>query len=35
MNDDVKKELDQLGEIIDGKIEKATGQAMERADKKS
>jgi HK97 family phage major capsid protein len=35
MNDDVKKELDQLGEIIDGKIEKATGQAMERADKKA
>jgi HK97 family phage major capsid protein len=35
MNDDVKKELDHFGEIIDGKIEKATGQAMERADKKA
>jgi HK97 family phage major capsid protein len=35
MEENVKKELDQLGDIIDAKIEKASGQAMERADKKA
>lgn len=35
MDENIKKELDQLGNIIDGKIEKATGQAMEAADKKA
>jgi HK97 family phage major capsid protein len=35
MDENIKKELDQLGGIIDGKIEKATGQAMDAADKKA
>ena len=35
MEDNVKKELDQLGNLIDSKIEKASNQAIERADKKA
>jgi len=35
MDENIKKELDQLGGLIDGKIEKATGQAMEASDKKA
>lgn len=35
MDENIKKELDQLGNIIDEKIEKATGQAMESSEKKA
>lgn len=35
MDENIKKELDQLGDIIDAKIEKATGQAMENSEKKA
>jgi HK97 family phage major capsid protein len=35
MEDNVKKQLDQLGNIIDEKIEKATGQALESANGKA
>jgi HK97 family phage major capsid protein len=35
MNENVKKELDQLGDIIDGKIEKATNQALTSANAKA
>ena len=31
MEDNVKKQLDQLGNMIDSKIEKANGQALENA----
>ena len=31
MTENVKKELDQLGDIIDAKLEKAHGQAVESA----
>ena len=35
MEEDVKNQLDQLGNIIDEKIEKATGQALESANGKA
>jgi HK97 family phage major capsid protein len=35
MEENVKKQLDQLGNIIDEKIEKATGQALESANGKA
>ena len=35
MNEDAKKQLDQLGDIIDAKIEKASGQAIESATGKA
>ena len=34
MEDNVKKQLDQLGNIIDEKIEKANGQVLENANGK-
>ena len=35
MDENVKNQLDQLGNIIDEKIEKATGQALESANGKA
>ena len=35
MEENVKNQLDQLGNIIDEKIEKATGQALESANGKA
>jgi hypothetical protein len=32
MEENVKNQLDQLGNLIDAKIEKATGQALESAN---
>ena len=35
MNDELKKEMNELGDVIDAKIEKASQQAIERADLKA
>ena len=35
MNEELKKEMNELGDIIDAKIEKASQQAIERADQKA
>ena len=31
MNEEIKKELDQIGDLVDSKIEKAFGQAKDNA----
>ena len=35
MNEELKKEMNELGDVIDAKIEKASQQAIERADQKA
>ena len=35
MNEEAKKQLDQLGDVIDAKLEKAYGQAVESATGKA
>ena len=32
MNDDIKKELDQIGDLVDSKIEKAFNSAQDNAN---